>query len=98
MVSAQLIKALDEVSMRVQLGEEFVSFDEFLWALPVKVKHPQIAQTFGWPYKRCTKGIKYDLSDGVKAPNGLFVGKIGYIAYIETTEYPIDTINDNCKN
>lgn len=90
----EIVKALEACSSRVKFGESFVSFDEFLWELPVKVEHPQIAQTFGWPYERCKRGIMYNLKDGVKAPNGLFVGKIGYQAYTETTEYLIDTINN----
>lgn len=91
---SELVKAFEEISSRVKFGESFVSFDEFLWALPVQVKHPKIAEIFGWPYERCKRGIVYDLSDGVKAENGLFVGKIGYQAYVETIEFPIDTIHN----
>ena len=91
---AEITKAFEEISSRVKFGEDFVSFDEFLWALPVQVKHPQIANTFGWSRERCSRGIVYDTSDGVKADNGMFVGKIGYKAYLETTGYPIDTINE----
>ena len=89
-----IVKAFEEVSSRVKFGEDFVSFDDFLWALPVQVKHPQIANTFGWSRERCSRGIVYDTSNGVRADNGLFVGKIGYKAYLETTGYPIDTINE----
>lgn len=91
----ELAKAFEEMNFRVKNGESFVSFDEFLWALPVDVKHPEIAKTFGWPYSRCVDngchGIHYDLTQGVQAENGLFVGKIGYKAWTETTLYPIDT-------
>lgn len=89
-----IVRALESCSSRVKFGESFVSYDEFLWELPVKVEHPQIAQTIGWPYERCKHGIEYNLKDGVKAPNGLFVGKIGVKVYTETTEYLIDTINN----
>lgn len=87
---SNLTKAFEEVNFRVKTGESFVSFDEFLWALESysegKVEHPPIATTFGWPNERCSRGITYRLDQGVQAPNGLFVGKIGYRAYTEVTQ------------
>ena len=92
---SDLVRAFENINYRVKSGESFVPFDDFLWELSnqtdCKIEHPKIAQTFGWPNERCSRGITYNLSDGVKAPNGLFCGKIGYKAY--TDVYHDDSVS-----
>ena len=100
--AASITKAFEECSAQVKYeGTSFVSFYDFLYVLnrytlvPIKSFKPELTQEFGWDYDRVGRygGITYDLTKGVQAPNGSFIGKIGYKAYYQVTGNSVDTIN-----
>ena len=80
---AQIEKAFGNVKNKLRCGTyDFVSLNDFYRDLDnmgcdVKTKI-KVGDDVGWNSDQFPNGPLYDLSEGAKAPNGLFVGKLDY--------------------
>ena len=76
---SEIVKAFEQVANKLQSGMyDEVTVNDLLYDIDDADASMPAGNVFMWTQKRFPKGPKYDLREGVKAPNGVFVGKISY--------------------
>lgn len=76
---AEIREAFANVRTKLRGGTyDFVSVNDFLYDIPDAKHNIPTLDRIGWTAARFPNGPRFNLDDGAKAPNGLFVGKIEY--------------------
>lgn len=76
---SEIVKAFANVRDKLRSGTyDEVTVNDWLYEIDDADHTLKAGNVFLWTYGRFPNGPTYDLSDGVKAPNGVFVGKISY--------------------
>ena len=76
---AEIKEAFANVKAKLRGGTyDFVSVNDWLYDIPDAKSNIPSLNRIGWTAERFPNGPRVNLEDGVKAPNGLFVGLIKY--------------------
>lgn len=76
---AEIEKAFANVRYKLASGTyDFVTVNEWLYDIDDAKHDIPTGNRIGWTKEKYCGGVNYNLDEGAKAPNGLFVGKITY--------------------